>query len=309
MKIEPQKSTISLIFLLGLITAGSASNLSSCSTRSRAYSIPDDAIAADAHKYQLFVNELLKIDNDNTISIDVAIPLNKIQPPVALILHGNRSKKEAHRNQIIALAKNGIMGIALQFRNMNQWYDNGILLAKIIPLLAQGITIQDRRLASDSIVLIGHSFGGYASAIAAGSSNRVKGVVLLDPAMFDLRGPVYIAKATAPIIIIGADKDVFRSRKRDLFFEATSSRTIELSVNGATHDDAQNPSMFALSSYGYDPYTTPNIQALITHLIVESTKALSYKYSMPHFESSLRGLEQQKKISSIKLRTNFDLEE
>lgn len=301
---KPRNLLFPSIVLLTLAGAGSVTNLTSCSTRNQTYSISDGAILPDAHKYQLFIDEPLNVDHKNTIVVDIAIPTNKPHPAVALILHGNHSKKEAHRRQIIALAKNGIAAIALQFKNTKHWYDNGILLAKIVPLLEKGILVQNQTLASNEIVLIGHSFGGYASAIAAGSSNKIRGLILLDPAMFDKRGPAYLARSTAPIIIIGADKSVFRSRKRDLFFEAAGTRSIELSVKGATHDDAQNPSMFALSSYGYDPYTTPRLQSLITELLVDSTKALISRYGMNHLESTLRDLERQEKISSIKIRSN-----
>lgn len=308
MRINQQHNVFSIFLMLALLACGTALNLFSCQSHSNSFSIPDEAITPDSHRFQLIINEPLKIDDTN-VSVDIAIPLNKIQPAIALILHGNHSKKEAHRNQIISLAKNGITAIALQFRNTNHWYDNGVLLAKLVPLLTKGIAIQGRLLKTDAIVLIGHSFGGYAVGVAAGNSRGIKGVILLDPAMFDKRGPAYLAKISAPVVIIGADKGIFRSRKRDLFFEATATRTVELSVNGATHDDAQNPSMFALSSYGYDPYTTPKIQSLITGLVVDSAKALTSKYGLNHLETTLRDLEKQAKISSIKMRPNSETDQ
>jgi hypothetical protein len=127
--------------------------------------------------------------------------------------------------------------------------------------------------------------------------------------MFDKRGPEFLAKITAPTIIIGADKKVFRSRKRDLFFQKISDKKLELSVTGATHDDAQNPSMFAISSYGIDPYTSGENQELITNLIVDGALALTQKNGMTDFREKITVLEKKSKVTAVKSNAPLSLKQ
>ncbi len=272
----------------------------SCTNNIQQISVSEFANSIEKVDFALAENEPLVISSNETITVDIARPKNKTNPAIVLVLHGNRSKKEAHRNHILELAKNGFIGIALQFKNSGQWYQNGRLLARTIPKLKNGVKIGNQRIKSNDIILVGHSFGGYASAIAAGTYPQVKGVILLDPAMFDKRGPAYLTKISAPTIIIGADKKVFRSRKRDQFFQKISDKKIELSVAGATHDDAQNPSMFAISSYGVDPFTSGENQGLITNLIVEGAVALTKRNGLINFREKITLLEKQSKISAVK---------
>ncbi len=272
----------------------------SCTNNIQQISVSEFTNSNEKVDFALAENEPLVITSSETITVDIARPTNKTNPAIVLVLHGNHSKKEAHRNHILELAKNGFIGIALQFKNSGQWYQNGRLLARAIPKLKNGVKIGNQRIKSNDIILVGHSFGGYASAIAAGTYPQVKGVILLDPAMFDKRGPAYLTKISAPTIIIGADKKVFRSRKRDQFFQKISDKKIELSVAGATHDDAQNPSMFAISSYGVDPFTSGENQGLITNLIVEGAVALTKRNGLINFREKITLLEKQSKISAVK---------
>jgi dienelactone hydrolase len=273
---------------------------SACTNNIQQISATDLTDLSEVKGYVLFENEPLTVNRNETITVDLAQPIDKPNSAIVLVMHGNHSKKEAHRNHIIELAKHGFTAIALQFKNSGQWYQNGRLLARVIPKLKAGIKLSSKRIKSSDIILVGHSFGGYASAIAAGTYQHVKGVILLDPAMFDKRGPEFLAKISAPTIIVGADKKVFRSRKRDLFFQKINDKKIEFSVTGATHDDAQNPSMFAISSYGIDPYTSSKNQELITKLIVDGAVALTQKNGMTAFREKITILEKQSKITSVK---------
>ena len=272
----------------------------SCTNNIQQLAVSEVGADRQTENYVLLENEALVINRDETITLDIAHPTNKSNAAIVLVMHGNHSKKEAHRNHILELAKNGFIGIALQFKNSGQWYQNGRLLARAIPKLKAGVKIGDQKIRSSNIILVGHSFGGYASAVAAGTYQQVKGVILLDPAMFDKRGPSFLAKITAPTIIIGADKKVFKSRKRDQFFQKINDKKIELSVAGATHDDAQNPSMFAISSYGIDPYTSGENQELITNLIVDGALALIKRNGLTNFRDKITLLEQQAKITAVK---------
>jgi len=272
-----------------------------CTNNIQQVTIADFANKRIEDTYTLHENEALYIDRKHTITVDLAIPKNKLNAPIVLVLHGNHSRKEAHRNHILELAKSGFIGMALQFKNSGQWYQNGRLLARTIPRLKDGISIGGNIIKGNDIILVGHSFGGYASVVAAGTYQQVNGSILLDPAMFNKRGPSYLSKIASPTIIIGADKRIFRSRKRDLFFKKLVDRKIEFSVLSATHDDAQNPSMFAISSYGIDPYTSEKNQELITNLIVEGAHALVRKNGLITFKHKISLLERQSKIAGVRI--------
>ena len=282
---------------------------SACTNNIQQFSATDPTVRNDVKGYVLFENEPFIISRDETITVDLARPTAVSSSPIVLVMHGNHSKKEAHRNHIIELARHGFTAIALQFKNSGQWFQNGRLLARAIPKLKDGIKLGSKKTRSSDIILVGHSFGGYASAIAAGIYKQVKGIIFLDPAMFDKRGPEFLAKITAPTIIIGADKKVFRSRKRDLFFQKISDKKLELSVTGATHDDAQNPSMFAISSYGIDPYTSGENQELITNLIVDGALALTQKNGMTVFREKITVLEKQSKVTAVKSNAPLSLKQ
>jgi hypothetical protein len=280
----------------------------SCTKNIQQISSADADFLDGKKEVKLLENEALVINRNEIITADVALPKNNLNPTIVLVLHGNHSRKEAHRNHIIELAKSGFIGMALQFRNSGQWHLNGRLLARSIPKLKAGIIVGTHRIKSNDIILVGHSFGGYASAIAAGTYQNLKGVILLDPAMFDKKGPEYLTKISAPTIIIGADKKVFRSRKRDLFFKKITNKKMEFSVLGATHDDAQNPSMFAISSYGVDPYTSGEHQELFTQLIIEGAHALTKQNGFTKFRNKILLLEKQSKVTNFKSKFQSSLQ-
>jgi pimeloyl-ACP methyl ester carboxylesterase len=278
--------------------------LTACSATRESIVNSDLAATDRGYDFHFFPNEPFAVSPGNTLTVDVAIPKHKIHPALVILLHGNHSRKEAHRNQLLALAGSGFAALAMQFPNAGQWHDNAETLAKALPILKRGFSVRGVPVRIASTVLVGHSFGGYAAAVAAGLFPAVRGVILLDPAMYSPKGLGSIAKIKAPVILIGADKQVFRSRKRDLFFESIRGKAIEFSVRGATHDDAQNPSMFALSSHGIDPYTSRPNQEFITRMVVEGAKALTAKYQLPRFADRLRALEKVAKITDVKVRSN-----
>ena len=174
---------------------------------------------------------------------------------LVLIQHGNHSKKEAHSIQAMHLASWGLNVLTLQQKNTKNWMRNGEKLAEIV----RGLYAKRFRLPGDfdheKIILIGHSFGGSAISIAAGQNAPIIGMIYLDPAIVSDKVKHYLSKVQTPAIVLGADREVFRSRKRDHFFKYLNGDRYEVSVVGATHDDAQAPSMYSIYAYGADPYT------------------------------------------------------
>jgi len=61
-------------------------------------------------------------------------------------------------------------------------------------------------------------------------------------------------------MLLGADQEVFQSRRRGYFFKYIPKRMAEISIRGATHDDAQYPSRRSLQYFGFDPFTSVDKQ-------------------------------------------------
>ena len=82
------------------------------------------------------------------------------------------------------------------------------------------------------MILIGHSFGGSAASIAAGSGAPVKGVILLDPALVSDKVVPFLKNINVNVVLLGADTKVFRSKKRSRFYKNINSDMVEISVKG-----------------------------------------------------------------------------
>ena len=73
--------------------------------------------------------------------------------------------------------------------------------------IASFITVNNITCESiDQILLVGHSFGGSASIIAAAKGARVRGLILLDPAVVHNKVVRQMRRVKVPVILIGADK-------------------------------------------------------------------------------------------------------
>lgn len=209
------------------------------------------------------LNVTLKIPPGDPLVADELIPDGEPAMPLVIIAHGNHSRKEAHRYQARRLASFGMHTLVLQLENTNHWLMNGQLIARLVRRLHDSPGLLQGEFDPENIILVGHSFGGSAVAIAAARGAPIKGLILLDPAVVsERRLSAALARIKQPVMLLGADKDVFRSRQRRLFFRKALGEMAEVSIRGATHDDAQFPSMFSLSTFGLDPFTSKAKQEL-----------------------------------------------
>ncbi len=159
--------------------------------------------------------------------------------------------------------------------NKGNWMKNSFILKKLIEQIHENPTQISAKIDESSIILVGHSFGGSAVSIAAGAGAPVKGLVLLDPAVVHEKVKHYLKQVAVPIILLGADRKVFRARKRSQFYNHPKSEVLEVSISGATHDDAQNPSMFSQYAFGLDPYTSNRRQEIFVQAITTAVFSLS----------------------------------
>src|SRR5205814_5552545 len=101
------------------------------------------------------------------------------------------------------------------------------------------------------------------------------GAILLDPATIGADLPKFLRRVAKPVIVLGADDDVAPTRNRDYFYEFVRSGVAELSIRGATHEDAQYPSETALQNFGLDPDTTEELQVTFAAALTSAALSLS----------------------------------
>ena len=237
---------------------------------------PELALFEQAGPFKVEVREnvAIRLPGSVTLIVDVARPLRASKAPLVIIAHGNHSHKEAHRYQAERLASFGMYVVAVQLPNTDQWVANGRLVGRLVRKLRASPRLVGDDVDTDALILAGHSFGGSAVTLAAGAGAAVRGLILLDPAVVADAVIPSMRRVRQPVMLLGADRAVFRSRKRRAFGKNVAGEFGEVSVTGATHDDAQEPSMFALSALGVDPYTSPEHQRLFTAAIAATAFSL-----------------------------------
>lgn len=212
----------------------------------------------------------LSIDAKNTLVVDHFYAESSDKVPVIFVTHGNYSSRSAHNIQARHLASWGFHVVASDFPNRNEWLENAKRLKNLTELIYKMPTILGSNADSGRMLLVGHSFGGSASIVAASQGAPVMGIVLLDPAIVHRRVISDMRSIDLPVVILGADKTVFTSRGRERFWKYVGGEIAEISVPKATHDDAQGPSMFARSALGIDPFTSKDHQKIFRSVLAVS---------------------------------------
>jgi pimeloyl-ACP methyl ester carboxylesterase len=230
--------------------------------------------------FRVTKNIVLSSGQYGEVLADYVEPLTTEVGPLAIIVHGNHSRKEAHRYQAEKLASWGICTLILQVPNHRRWLKNGKQIAMIIRSIYSNPERISDYIDPSKIIGIGHSFGGSAVTLSAALGAPFTGAILLDPAIVAKRMTKYLAKVSIPTILIGADRRVFRSKKRHYFGQYLNGEFLEVSVKGATHDDAQSPSMFAISAMGIDPFTEEKRQRHFESAILASAISILHSDSL-----------------------------
>jgi pimeloyl-ACP methyl ester carboxylesterase len=210
---------------------------------------------------------------------------------LVIFLHGHESSKEAHANQALHLASWGLHSLTVQLPSNGPWVANGKTLARIVSFIHRSPEVIDRRIDVNKIILVGHSFGAAAVAVALAEGAPAAGGILLDPAAVGRDLPKFLQQIKKPVMVLGADEDVAPARNRDYFYRFIRSGVAEVSIRGATHEDAQYPSEFALRNSGMDPDTTEEAQLTFVSALTSAAFALSaagtFDYAWKSFDAVL----------------------
>lgn len=207
--------------------------------------------------------------------VDVYLTKGNGKAPIVIISHGNFSGKRAHAAQARRLASWGFHVVVLELPNREQWLENGRRIYDLVQFMNRWPKFLGENVDANNIILIGHSFGGSAATLAVGQGAPVTGVILLDPAVVHPSVKKSMTTANVPAVLFGSDPKVFTARGRSNFVKNWGAEFMEYTIKGATHDDAQGPSMFSHYALGVDPFTDDKQRALFTASIVSAAISLA----------------------------------
>jgi len=232
--------------------------------------------------YRVETNYEIRLNASSTIMSDVAYAESHGKSPLVVLVHGNNSHKENHRRQIEHLASWGFHAMAIQLPNRHQWLENAALVQELISLLYVWPQLFASQIDVNQIILAGHSFGASAVSIAAARGAPVRALILLDPAVYHRDVVGELAHVNVPTMIIGADETVFRSKRRNLFFQRIPETVVEVSINKSTHNDAQWPSTNARRFLGFDPFTSRSRQEAFAAVMTLSAIGVTTQQQFDH---------------------------
>lgn len=224
--------------------------------------------AVSTHKdFQLSVSAVERIDSDLYLSA----PAEKA--PLVIFLHGHDNSKADHAYQALHVASWGMHSLVLELPNNGPWVANGRTLARIVDAIYRQPEIIDSRIDANKIILVGHSYGGSAVAIALAQGAAATGAILLDAAGIGRDLPKFLSQINKPVMLLGADEQRSVARNRDYFYTFIRSGVGEISIRDAVHEDAQYPAEFPQPLFSSAP---PHSEALqITFVSALTASALS----------------------------------
>lgn len=243
--------------------------------------------AVDTHKdYPLRLSATERIDADLYLSA----PAEKA--PLVIFLHGHNNSKEDHAYQAMHVASWGMHSLSLQLPNNGPWLGNGKTLARVVDSIYRRPEMIDRRIDVNKIILVGHSYGGSAVAIALADGAHAAGGILLDPAGTGRDLPKFLSQINKPVMLLGADEQLSATRNRDYFYLFIRSGVAEVSIRDAVHGDAQYPAEFPLQLFSSEPPNTEESQITFVSALTSAAFSLGstgkFDYAWASFSDAIK---------------------
>ena len=224
----------------------------------------------------------LRLSATERVDADLYLPAPAEKAPLVILLHGHDNSKEDHAYQALHLATWGMHSLAVQLPKIGPWVGNGRALARIVALIHRRPDIIDSRIDVNKIVLVGHSFGGAAVAIALAVGAPATGGILLDPAGTGKDLPKFLRQIDKPVMLLGADERVSPVRDRSDFYHYIRSGIAEVSISDATHEDAQFPLEPAPREPGTDSSATEKLQITFVSALTSAAFSLGHTGSFDY---------------------------
>jgi pimeloyl-ACP methyl ester carboxylesterase len=236
----------------------------------------------------------LEIPLGSGLTVEADLYLCEAAPkaPLVIVLHGHDNSKADHAFQAMHLASWGMHSLALDLPKRGPWIANGRTLARIFAAISRKPQLVDDRIDANKIILVGHSFGATAVATALGAGARALGGVLLDPAGIGRELPQLLRRITAPVMVIGADEDIWPTRNRGQFYRFIPAAVGEVSIRDTLHADAQYPNGHTLRGFEDNPDDSEEAQIAFVSALTASAFSLaatgSIDYGWNSFENAFK---------------------
>ena len=210
-----------------------------------------------------------------TVTADLYLCAVAQKAPLVIVLHGYDNSKRDHAFQAMHLASWGMHAMAIDLPNHGPWIANGRTLARLVDAIHRRPQLVDERIDPDKIILVGHSFGATAVATALGEKAPALGGVLLDPAGIGRELRQLLQRITAPVMVIGADEDIWPTRNRGQFYRFIPRAVGEISIRDTLHEDAQYPNEHTLRAFEDKPDDTEEAQIAFVSALTASAFGLA----------------------------------
>jgi pimeloyl-ACP methyl ester carboxylesterase len=216
--------------------------------------------------------------------------------PLVILLHGHDNSKEDHAYQALHLATWGVHSVTVQLPNQGPWVDNGRTLARIVAFIRRRPEGIDSRIDVNRIILAGHSFGGAAAAVALAEGAPAAGGILLDPAGLGRDLPKFLRRVSKPVMLLGADEEFSPVRDRADFFFFIPKGVAEISITGASHEDAEFP-----LEPGPDATATEELQITFVSALTAAALSLAWTGNFDYaWKSFAEGINSGKFANAMK---------
>ena len=227
-----------------------------------------------------------------TVEADLYLCAAAKKAPLVIVLHGHNNSKKDHAFQAMHLASWGMNGMALDLPKGGPWIANGRILARLVGAVHGNPLLVDGRIDVDKIILVGHSFGATAVAAALGEGAPALGGVFLDPAGIGRGLSQLLRRITVPVMVIGADEEIWPTRNRGQFYRFIPAKIGEISIRDTVHEDAQYPKEHTLRAFEENPDDTEEAQLAFVSALTASAFALAatggIDYAWNSFEEAFK---------------------
>jgi len=217
----------------------------------------------------------IPLDSGAAVEADLFLCGAARKAPLVVVLHGQGNSKEDHAFQAMHLASWGMHSLAIDLPNRGPWTANGRTLAALVDAVHRTPQLVDDRVDPEKIILVGHSFGATAVAAALGEGAPAMGAVLLDPAAIGRQLPQLLKRITVPVLIVGADEDIWPTRNRGQFYRFIPAAVGEISIRDTVHQDAQYPNEHTLRAFQDRPDETEEAQIAFVSALTASAFGLA----------------------------------